>query len=122
LRTNVNVKGTAESRAVFTFDYRFVLVPAGRITLGSRTQAAAVLLESDIWVPGESVRIRIDCLKKRLYLDTDLLVPGHLVFPQHSLVHFGLHLSAPQAKPEIPPTSDAGVPDSADDKNTMRKN
>jgi hypothetical protein len=81
-----------------------------------------VLLESDIWVPGESVRIRIDCLKKRLYLDTDLLVPGHLVFPQHSLVHFGLHLSAPQAKPEIPPTSDAGVPDSADDKNTMRKN
>jgi hypothetical protein len=97
-------------------------VPAVRIRFSHWTEAAAVLLESEVWVPGELVRIRIDCLKKRLYLDADLLVPGHLVFPQRSLVHFGLHLSAPQAKPEIPHTSDAEVSDSADDKNPMRGN
>ena len=63
--------------------------------LGALNQPAAIFLEGDAGVPGETLRVGIEGLQEDLHLYANLLIPRQLIVSDYHRLRFGFHFKPP---------------------------
>ena len=84
------------------------LAAALGLGLGTLHQAAAVFLEAEAGISGETLRVGIEGMQEDLHLHANLLVARQLIVSRQDRMHFGFHCTPPlptirgRHEPQIP--------------------